>query len=130
VQGFNNGWLVQDAGGIGWGILWQNMTAAYHTVGMSDPVGHENNQCTECAWAFNGTNVLMAGPGELHINGGSVDSALTAGINVTNASGTIYANNVHGENLGNLSNLQYVIGVCRQLQGLQQHPGKASRQGR
>ena len=61
--------------------MWQNMTAAYHTVGMSDPVGHENNQCTECAWAFNGTNVLMAGPGELHINGGSVDSALTAGIN-------------------------------------------------
>jgi hypothetical protein len=111
VQGFNNGWLAQDAGGVGWGIEWMNATFAYNTIGMSDPVGHENNQCTECAWAFNGTNVLMSGPGEFHINGGSVDSALTAGINVTNASGTIYATNVHWENLGNLSNLQYMVGI-------------------
>jgi hypothetical protein len=109
VKGFNNGWLVEDAGGVGWGIDWENAAFAYNTIGLKDTVGHENNRCRECIWAFNGTNMSLTN-GDFHIDGGSVDSAITAGINATTTTTTVYATNVHFENLGSLSNLQYMIG--------------------
>jgi hypothetical protein len=104
ISGFATGINLDDAGGIGWGMQFENFSLVWNTTGMELTTTHENTHWFGGSLAVNGTGIDIPTASDVFLSGVSIDGQTVVGVT---GGGNFVCASCHFENLSQ-TNAQYI----------------------